>query len=279
MLSYEEFKTRISEEILGYLPEKFKDYDVSIVPTLKNNEKNLDGLLIKDRQSNIAPNIYVNDFYDAYRDGMKLKDVCEKIAEIRTMTDPGGDVDPAKILEFKNVRDHVYVSLVNYELNRNYISERPYRRFMDLAVIYYINISECDLIQDLGGRMILCITNDLLKGYKVSEEELYKIAVKNTARNGHYTLENIRDEVIKIRTDLLICEGLDEDEAREEAEDEFEDPGCEMLILSNKDGIKGAATMLCKDVLSEAAQRLEGDFYILPSSVDEVFLLPFTTAP
>lgn len=279
MLSYEEFKNKISTEILDYLPDEYSDYEVKIVPTLKNNEKNLDGLLIKDSKSNIAPNIYLNDFYDAYREGVTIKEIFEKIAEIRTMTDPGSDVDPMKVLEYKNVKDHIYVCLVNYDLNRKYLSERPFRRFMDLAVLYYVNISECDLMHNMDGRMIMCITNDLLKGYKVTEDELYKTAVKNTGRQGKYVIKNVRDEVVNLRIEHLLSEGLDEMTAIENANEEFDDPDCDMMVLSNIEGLRGAAVILCKKILKEAAGIVGGDFYILPSSVDEVFILPFKSVP
>lgn len=279
MLSYEEFKDKISREILDYLPDEYSDYEVSIVPTLKHNEKNLDGLLIKDSNSNIAPNIYLNEFYEAYRDGVTLKEIFEKIAELRTMTDPGMNVDPKKVLEYSYVKDHIYVCLVNYDLNRRYLSERPFRRFMDLAVLYYVNISECDLMKNISGRMIMCITHDLLKSYNITEDELYKTAVRNTGRQGKYVIKNVRDEVVSLRIEHLISEGLDEMTAIENANEEFGDPDCDMMVLSNVEGLRGAAVILCKKVLKEAASVVGGDFYILPSSVDEVFILPFKTVP
>lgn len=47
-----------------------------------------------------------------------------------------------------------------------------------------------------------------------------------------------------------------------------------MYILTNKKKQYGATCILYEGVLREIAQRLQSDFYILPSSVHEVILLP-----
>lgn len=47
-----------------------------------------------------------------------------------------------------------------------------------------------------------------------------------------------------------------------------------MLIVKTKYVTHGASVMLCEDVLSEAADMLKSDLYILPSSIHEIIVLP-----
>lgn len=47
-----------------------------------------------------------------------------------------------------------------------------------------------------------------------------------------------------------------------------------MKVLSNERRIHGAVCMLYPGVLKEMADRIGGDFFIIPSSVHEVILLP-----
>ena len=47
-----------------------------------------------------------------------------------------------------------------------------------------------------------------------------------------------------------------------------------MYVLSNQKRVFGAAGLLYDRVLSDAGVRLEDDFYVLPSSVHEVILVP-----
>ena len=47
----------------------------------------------------------------------------------------------------------------------------------------------------------------------------------------------------------------------------------ELYVLTNKSRMFGAACMLYPGVFQQAAREIEGDFFVLPSSVHEVLLL------
>ena len=47
-----------------------------------------------------------------------------------------------------------------------------------------------------------------------------------------------------------------------------------MYVLSNQQKLFGAACMLYPGVLKEFAKKLQNDFFILPSSVHEIILVP-----
>lgn len=47
-----------------------------------------------------------------------------------------------------------------------------------------------------------------------------------------------------------------------------------MYVLGNSRGIHGASTILYEDVLEETSNLIGGDFYILPSSIQEVIAVP-----
>ena len=47
-----------------------------------------------------------------------------------------------------------------------------------------------------------------------------------------------------------------------------------MYVLSNKARVQGAACILYPGILKDFAAAIRSDFYILPSSIHEVILLP-----
>ena len=73
--SYEEFKQEVADRIKEFLPEKYENADVSIQTVVKNNDQKLDGLMVKLEDSNIAPNIYLNQFYEQHEDGRPMDDI------------------------------------------------------------------------------------------------------------------------------------------------------------------------------------------------------------
>ncbi len=72
MMDFEEFKASVAEQIKDYLPEKYADATVDLQDVTKNNDTVLTGLLIRTEDSNIAPNIYLENFFAQYQDGEDL---------------------------------------------------------------------------------------------------------------------------------------------------------------------------------------------------------------
>ncbi len=83
-MNYDEFKQEVADRIKEFLPEKYADAEVSIQSVVKNNDQKLDGLMIKLEESNIAPNIYLNQFNDQHENGRDMDDILAAIADVRT---------------------------------------------------------------------------------------------------------------------------------------------------------------------------------------------------
>ena len=67
MMDFEEFKKNVAENIKDYLPEQYQNAEVSIQEVTKSNDIVLSGLMIKTEDSNIAPNIYLENFLSSTR--------------------------------------------------------------------------------------------------------------------------------------------------------------------------------------------------------------------
>ena len=100
-MNYEEFKQEVADRIKEFLPEKYADADVSIQTVVKNNDQKLDGLMVKLEDSNIAPNIYLNQFYEQHEDGRPMDDILAAIADVRTQHEMSQDFDVSKLTDFE----------------------------------------------------------------------------------------------------------------------------------------------------------------------------------
>ena len=260
MLNYEEFKEKIKDDILDYLPDDYLDSEIKLVQAVKNNDRRLDGLMIRRRNCNVSPNIYLNAFYDDYVAGREVDDILKSIVDIRLQYDVEQGMDADAIMNFERIKDHIYLSVCNIGMNRTVLSERPYRTCFDMAIMCYVNVTECAALDtDITGRLIMNITEDLLDIYKISEDELFEIAKKNTARMENVNMRSLKDELVRRF-------------GRIDGDDE--DVEIEAYVLTNKDGIKGAALIVCDEVMAKIADKIDSGFYILPVSVDEVIIVP-----
>ena len=259
MLNYEEFKEKIKAEILTYLPKVYEGSEIKIIQAIKTNDHKLDGLMIRRRKCNVAPNIYLNAFYADYTDGRPIEDIMMSIAEIRVHHDVDTYVDAEEFLGYEKIKDHIYMSVINYERNPEILKDRPYRRFLDLAITYYVNISECDTLGIVpDGRLVMNMTNELMEEFNITEEELYDIAKRNTSRKDNVYLSPLQEELRKRSSGLV-----------------FDDPfGKVASILTNKDALRGAALIACDNVLKDLADKYDTDIYVFPLSVDEVIVVP-----
>lgn len=78
-MEYREFLENVRKEV-----ESRYDSNVSVTlnHVMKNNGTELDGITIMEKDKNIAPTIYINSFYDRYREGVSLKAVVSEIIRI-----------------------------------------------------------------------------------------------------------------------------------------------------------------------------------------------------
>ena len=67
MMDYEMFRDVVKEKFLSYMPGKYQDMEVRVVPVEKVNRK-LDGLSLwkAGGEKTISPTIYINHMYENY---------------------------------------------------------------------------------------------------------------------------------------------------------------------------------------------------------------------
>jgi len=257
-MTYQEFKTNIIHTISNRLGS---DYRVSLQDIIKNNDTHLDGLTILSTGSNISPTIYLNYYYDQYLAGKSLSIIYDDILLSYRQNAPKENIDISFFTDFTKVKNHIIFKLVNYDRNQELLSKVPHVRYLDLAVVFncFINSTE-------DGYATILIHHQHLSYWNISTEDLYALAIKNTPHLLHYQLQNMTDVII----DLFCNDHI------ELSKDLL--PVFPMYVLSNTTKLNGSGCILYEDLLSEIAQKLDSDFYILPSSIHEVLLIPVASA-
>jgi hypothetical protein len=256
MMNYDEFKGSIQEQIKDFLPEKYEDADVQIREVLKNNDTILDGLTVVGTDSNISPTIYLNDFFDDYENGRPVEDILQKIADIYVNSDQNINFDTSLVTDFENVKEKIVCKVVNKDANEHMLENLPHKDMEDLAVIYQIALGG-----DGDGIATINISDQLLDGYGINKDELHDIAVQNTAELRPVSFRSMQEVIMEMM-------------GASELEDMDMSGGMPMYVLTNEDKMHGAAAMLYPNLLDEIAEKVSGDFFILPSSIHELLIIP-----
>lgn len=231
----------------------------------KNNGVVRHGLVILSQGENVAPTIYLEAFLEAYEHGMPFRTVIQKITDAYVKSVPGEGVDLDFFRSFEKVKDRICYRLIRRKGNEELLEQIPYVDFLDLAICFYYSYQG----ESLGNGNIL-IYNSHAQMWGTGTEELYALAGHNTQRLFPWVCRSL-DEVVQeaIKAEAREC-GV-EDDGVPLLETPLKVP---MKVLSNVRQAQGAACILYPGVL-EALARKEGcGFYILPSSIHEVVLLP-----
>ena len=264
-MDFEAFKKYVEENIKDFLPGRYEDATVSIQTVKKNNDTQLDGLMIKTADSNIAPSIYLNQFFGLYQDGRNLEDIMYHIADVRVQNEMEQGVDIGTLVNYAQIKDHIICKLVNAGMNAEYLSDKPYVVVDgELAICYHIDLGDTP---DGSGMMSTPVTDALMERYQISIEELHEQAMKNTPELLPPKIANMRTVLAEMvglgdyLMDGLALEGLPVD--------------APMYVITNERNMNGAINVFFPEVMEQIGDMLQSDqIYVLPSSIHEVIVIP-----
>ncbi len=252
-MNYNEFKDYVKENIKSFLPQDFASARVDIHDVIKNNDTHLSSVTIIKQNEHIAPNIYLEKYYNDYNKGRNIESIMNEIAQVRVKNSVAiNDVD--KFFDINNIKNNITAQLVNYETNKQRFQYIPYTRIGDLAIVYRIKVPQ--FTTELQEASCI-ISNDFQKRYDISTEELHSIALKNTPELYPARFESL--------SEILYGENL------EEVSQESADLG--MYILSNDARTDGAIALLYPGMLNNIGKLLNNNFYVIPSSIHETIIV------
>lgn len=240
----QEVEEKIKEEVRGSLT-------VSVYTTVKNNGVKRIGLMFSKQGINIAPAIYLETFYEEYKRGQSVCGVAEDILALYGKVEMERSWEEESFLCYEKVRDRIVFRLINQWANAEFLQTVPFVPYLDLAVVFYVLIEAND-----HGTVSLLVKESLKTVWKVSTGNLYEQALCNTPRLLPYEFESM--QALLEKSGLSPCL----------SEEEF------LYVLGNRFRSFGAASILYPNRLKNIGRILEDDYYVLPSSVHEVLIVP-----
>ena len=251
MITIEVFTEIIKSEMEKIYSSKCK---IDVLNVVKNNGLHLTGITIRNRESNMAPTIYLDGYFADYKDGRTMENICKEIVQVYEKNKVQKDFSLEQVTDFKNVKDRICFKLVNREKNAELLADTPYVEYQDLAVIFYVLVSK-----DKSGITSITVRNSLMDMWGMDADILYHLAKKNTQRLFRGRVLSMMEVMAEIIGDSA---------------DAFEDSAFPMYVATNVFKMNGACILLYDGVLKKFAEKIGGDFYILPSSVHEVIFVP-----
>lgn len=232
-MNYTEFMNAMLCEIRGQIGVEVR---TELYTVTKNNGTRRTGILFKQEDSNLAPTIYLEEFYQKYLKGQQVPDLADSICNIYQEIRVKKTCNCQNLFDFEHVKEHIVYKLIRRDANEELLKQIPYEPFLDLAVVYYIQIDNTRF-----GSAAIQIRNEHLRYWRVEKEEIQRLAEKNTPRIYPVQIQQI------VRF---------------------------MYVATNQQCSLGAAVMRYPNLWEKIRGMIGEDFYILPSSIHEVILVP-----
>ena len=264
-MDFDEFKEEFLTCLYSLRPE---DCEVTVIPCRKNNGLVLTGVTLRATGNILAPTLYLENYYEEYKRGGCIAELVKGMLSVFEETKHCRPVGIEDLSDYSKMKKRVLCRVINTERNLELLDEVPFVCFMDLSVVFYCTVSVDDY--DTGTVMI---RNDTYANWGITVDELYKDALDNTKRAFNYDIMGIEEMVLMLarkRGDEAEIEQLEE--AFANIREQEPTPG--MYVAFSDKGVFGSSLLLETETLAQFAQKLERDFYIIPSSVHELIFVP-----
>ncbi len=244
---------------------------VIIMEVCKNNGVKKKGLMVKTKDCNMAPTVYLEEFYGEYKRGKTLEEIAEAVIGVYRNNDRFQEFHIEDFKDFKQMKSQLVLRAVNYEKNAEMLKNTPYVMFLDLAIVPYISFP----VDESNWGSIL-VKNEHLELWGITGENVMKTAAENTPKLMPPQIRKMEDTIRQ----LLEAGGREEAKEYENLLEEIEesDNKVPMYVLTNPKNLYGATCMVYDGVIEMFAEEMGEDIYILPSSIHEVILLPVSKA-
>lgn len=264
-LRIEEFVMVVQEEVAAKLGEQ---YEVSTQMVRKNNNVQFHGLLVQEKGRSISPTIYLDLFHKAYEEGENLEEIIQFVIKVIREDTPEEQPDMSFFQNYEMVKNKICYRLISEERNRDIVDMIPNIPYLDLLIVFYYPYED----REMGQGSIL-IRNSHMEQWGVNVQELWERAKRNTP--ALYPAECCPMESI-----LMEMMGMDiQEELKKKVIEDYQMvPRIPMLVIGNQQRVFGAAVMIYEGFLERIAAQMDGGYYILPSSIHELIVIPATGA-
>ena len=265
-MDFNNFIATVKEEVQKLVGDR---YNVTVNCVMKINRE-LQGLSIRNQNTEYCPSIYLEDYYQEYQSGKSVIDIAEEIVSISRQKNLNISGIVENLQDYEWVKPRLRVKLINYQRNVKLLKTIPHERILDLAIIPYIHLKKDNEI------MSIKVHYPLMDVWNITSDSLMHIAKNNTLIMNPVVVEEMTHFILRMIMDDTKNLEVKTDDNEEILKSIFHNDQMqnEMYILTNKSNLDGAYAAFQTKELKDLSYRIGSDeLYLLPSSIHEVIVV------
>ena len=258
-MDYETFKMKLSQDIYQTLCDSGMENVTMRFQNIEKLNQNYESLTVIPENGVFGATLNLETAFAEYSRNGDYKNVLDKSVDVVLAgIDRMPTIDLENLLNYEAMKKTLAIDIISAERNETLLQKVPHELMEDMAAVYRFVLNNSE-----AGRETVLVTKDMLNNMGITEEQL---------------MSDAKEIAPKIRP--VVIQGMNEVMKEKMGEEEFEkidlpNEGNEILFLASvPDGICGAGVLAYPNFMNQAADIIGGDFFILPSSIHEVLLVP-----
>lgn len=251
----DQMKKGLESDFSTALPEKYSGVQIGIRDVEKLQGESYRGISFRNGDSPVEGNLNMKQAYEAHENGRSFESILQETEQaIMQQMDRMPEFNLGAMTNYPAMRPKLMTELIPQKGNEERLADVPHEKIEDLALIYRVDLGESS-----GGRMSTVVTNQMMKEFGVSQDQLHRDAIENAAILHPASLRSMQEVMASMM-------GM-----------EPEPPSPDepvMLVATTEGAFMGASVIQYPGFMDMAAEKIGGDFFVLPSSIHEVLLLP-----
>lgn len=258
-MDYETFKQEFAEDIKEKLSQKGYGEVETNFHNIEKTNQNYEAISVVPAGGNIGVNYNIENAFASYEHSGDYEGVLASAAgAIASGLDQVPVVNVNALMNYEIMKEKLSVEVISADANEELLAKVPHDRIEDLAVVYrFIMESNED------GRASILVNNNLIERMGVTHEQLRADALENSPEIRPVVIQGM-NEVMK---EMMGPEAYEMFGIPDDTEEM-------MFIATVPDKNSGAGVLAYQDFMDQAAEKIGGDFYVIPSSIHEILLVP-----
>lgn len=262
-MEFNEFREKVKEALPDFLTDDLRNAEIKDTAVNKLQGESYSGISVTPEGSRVGVSINLEDAFLDYQTGSQFTAVMNRLAD--TIVGTLGEreqFDLGFLADYSAVKEMLTVEVVGKDQNAEMLQSVPHQEMEDLAAVYRIDLGETE-----NGNATVLITNEMLRNYGITPDQLHQDALDAAQHTMKYSIRSM-DEVLMGMAQSM---GIEQEQPVM-----FSSP---LYVATTERDILGAGVLAVPSFFEDAAEKLDGNFYVLPSSVHEILLLPDRFAP
>ena len=259
-MDFNEFREKVKETLPDFLTDNLRNAEIKDTAVNKLQGESYAGISVTPEGSRVGVSINLEDAFQEHQTGSQFTAVMNRLAD--TLVGTLGEreqFDLGFLSDYSAVKGMLTMEVVGKDRNAEMLQSVPHQEIEDLATVYRIDLGVTE-----NGNATVLITNEMLRNYGI---QLHQDAIDAAHQTMKYSIRSM-DEVL---TGMAQSMGIDQ-----EQQVMFSSP---LYVATTERDMYGAGVLAVPSFFDDAAKKLDGNFYVLPSSVHEILLLPDRFAP